>query len=486
MNDDAVLRAADLEPDHAERERWLAAVTAFVHELLDGVATAPAMGPALDVTRATLARLDPAIHENARSIEASLAWLAEARTLGLQPAGPGYLAYVPGGGLFATGLASLVSLAMNRFTGLANASPALARLEHTVIDFLARELGLPAGAAGYLPSGGSLANFTAIVTARVSRLGEDGDLSKAIVYTSSEAHRSVMKASRLAGIPPKNVREIGVDAALRIDMSALAAAITRDRDAGRQPFLVVANGGTTNVGAIDPLPAIADICAREDLWCHVDAAYGGAFALVSEGRTKLAGIERADSITLDPHKGFFLPYGTGCLLVRDGAALRYAHAETASYLQDLASESSTRSSAEYGPELSRNDRGILLWLPLWLHGASAFRAALTEKLALARALREGLRKLPVEVPLEPELSIVTFRLPQDDEPLAAWNARNLAFLGAINERRRVHLSSTLLPTALGPAVTLRACVLSFRTHAEDIAHALEDIALALKDIAHAA
>jgi len=468
-------RPTPLEPDRAERERWLTAANTFVHELLDGLAHAPAMGPSRDATHLALARLEPAIHEQARTIDGALDWLAEARTLGLQPAVPGYLAYVPGGGLFATSIASLISLAMNRFTGLANASPALAMLEHCVIAFLARELGLPASAAGYLPSGGSLANFTAVVTARVNRLGEDGDYSKAIVYTSSEAHRSVMKAARLAGIPPKNVREIAVDAALRIDVGALATTIEADRAGGRRPFLVVANGGTTNVGAIDPLGPIADVCRDNNLWCHVDAAYGGAFALVSEGRTKLAGIERADSITLDPHKGLFLPYGTGCFLVRDGSALHAAHAETASYLQDLASESSTRSSAEYGPELSRNDRGILLWLPLWLHGAAAFRAALEEKLALARTLREGLRALAVEVPLEPELSIVTFRLPRNGDPLAQWNARNLALLAAINERRRVHLSSTLLPTAVGPVVTLRACVLSFRTHAEHIDHALADI-----------
>ena len=392
---------------------------------------------------------------------------------------------MPGGGLFAAAVASFVSLAMNRFTALANASPVLARLEHTVIDFLAAELGLPNTAAGYLPSGGSLANFTAIVTARLARLGEDGDLRGATIYTSREAHRSVMKAARLAGIPPSNVREIAVDDRLRMDPALLEAAVRSDSGTGMRPFLVVASAGTTNVGAIDPLGAIADLCADLCLWLHVDAAYGGAFALTEEGRTKLAGIERADSITLDPHKGLFLPYGTGCLLVRDGAALKHAHAESASYLQDLASATDIRSAAEYGPELSRNDRGILLWLPLWLHGAGAFRAALREKLALARLLREGLRALPIEVPLEPELSIVTFRAPRHQrESLEAWNQRNRALLDHINGLGRVCLSSTLLPTPLGPAFTLRACVLSFRTHEIHLQSALEDVADALRAQGH--
>lgn len=475
-----------LEPEPSERRAWLAAVADFTDALVDGLARAPAHGLGPSATAATLAALDPAVREDPRPMTGALDWLGDAARLGLQTAGPGYLAYVPGGGLYASALAGFVSLVMNRFTALANASPGLARLEHAVVDWLAAELGMPAGTAGYLPSGGSLANFTAIVTARVARFGDGGDFSRATAYTSTEAHRSVAKAARLAGIPLANVREIPVDARLRLDPEALASAIAADRRAGREPFLVVANAGTTNVGAIDPLERLADLAAAEGVWLHVDAAYGGAFALTAEGKALLSGIGRADSVTLDPHKGFFLPYGTGCLLVRRGDALRAAHAESASYLQDLAGASDTRSASEHGPELSRNDRGILLWLPLWLHGARAFRAALDDKLALARHLREGLRRLPVEVPLEPELSIVTFRLPRHDgEPLGAWNARNVSFINAINDRKRVFLSSTLLPTALGPAVTLRACVLSFRTDAERIEAALEDIAAAAAQVLHA-
>jgi aromatic-L-amino-acid/L-tryptophan decarboxylase len=221
---------------------------------------------------------------------------------------------------------------------------------------------------------------------------------------------------------------------------------------------------------------------RHGLWLHVDGAYGGAFVLCPEGRTLLAGIERAHSITFDPHKGMFLPYGTGVLLVKDGAALRRAHQDDAHYLQDLGeSAGADLSPAACGPELSRPFRGLRLWLPLMLHGARAFREALSEKLALARAAHDGLGRLAgLEIVDPPQLSTVAFRVRRrSGETLDAWNARSEALLEAINARGHVWLSSTLLDTAEGPAFTLRACVLSFRTHADRIDALVADAALAL-------
>ncbi len=236
---------------------------------------------------------------------------------------------------------------------------------------------------------------------------------------------------------------------------------------------------------------MADLCAAERVWFHVDGAYGGAFALCDAGRSRLAGIERADSITFDPHKGMFLPYGTGCLLVKDGQTLHLAHHLDAEYLQDLGSHAGTVpwSSAELGPELSRDFRGLRLWLPLMLHGAGAFRDALTEKLALADRFTEGLEGLiaagaPIEIVARPQLSLVAFRLASKPGEIAAdWNRRNVAFLAAIHAKNRVHLSSTLLPTARGDAFTLRVCVLSFRTHARHIDACLEDVATATTSVA---
>jgi aromatic-L-amino-acid/L-tryptophan decarboxylase len=267
---------------------------------------------------------------------------------------------------------------------------------------------------------------------------------------------------------------------------ALQEQLAADAARGLHPFLVVAAAGTTNTGAVDPLPALADLCQRHQLWLHVDAAYGGAFVLTGPGRDRLVGIERADSIAFDPHKGLFLPYGTGCLLAREGEALRRAHHLAADYLQDLShGEGGSWSPTELGPELSRDFRGLRLWLPLMLHGAGAFRDALAEKLALAQRFCEGLhrlagRGLEIEVVAPPQLSLTTFRLTRrPGEALAAWNDRNRAFLAAINDRQRVHLSSTLLPVSDGQGFTLRVCVLSFRTHARHIDRCLEDVETAL-------
>ena len=373
-------------------------------------------------------------------------------------AGPGFLAYIPGGGLFASSLADLLSTTIDRYVSLWGEAPVGAQIEDNVIRWLCGLVGFGAQARGTLTTGGSLANLAAVVTARRAVLGEaflDGTM-----YVSEQAHRSVEKAARIAGIPTANLRVIPTTPDLRMDPGALAAAIAADRAAGSRPFLVSASAGTTNTGAIDPLPAIADLAAAEGMWFHVDAAYGGFFLLTERGRAGFAGIERADSVTLDPHKGLFLPYGTGAIVVRDGALLRDAHhAGTAAYLQDLAGEGELPNASEYSAELSRDFRGLRVWFPLWLHGVGAFREALDEKLDLARFLATELRAVPeLELPWEPELSIVPFRLRDGDD------AANRAFLARINASQRVFLSSTVL----GGRVTLRAAILSHRTHRDRI------------------
>jgi aromatic-L-amino-acid decarboxylase len=238
----------------------------------------------------------------------------------------------------------------------------------------------------------------------------------------------------------------------------------------------VANAGTTNTGAVDPIAAIADVCVREGLWLHVDAAYGGFFMLTDRGAARFAGIDRADSITLDPHKGMFLPYGTGSLLVRDAVQLRAAHASGgAAYLQDLVTgEEVLPSFSEYSPELSRDFRGLRVWLPLQLHGVAAFREAVDEKLDLAQRFHAGIVDDPaIEVLGEPDLSIVAFRLARPDgDPERA----DRAFLERINASGRVFCSSTVVRGRF----TVRAAILSVRTHAERIDEALEIVRAAAR------
>ena len=215
--------------------------------------------------------------------------------------------------------------ALNRYTGIAAPAPALVALEAEALAWLGREFGYGPGSAGLFTTGGSLANWTAIVTARHAAFGDSGDYRAATAYTSREAHHSMAKALRLAGLPAGSLRAVDVDARCRMSVDHLRSRVHEDRAQGLRPFLVVANAGTTNTGAVDPLPDLASFCADEKLWLHVDGAYGGAFVLCPEGRARLQGISRADSITFDPHKGMFLPYGTGCLVVKDGSTLRAAH-----------------------------------------------------------------------------------------------------------------------------------------------------------------
>ena len=247
--------------------------------------------------------------------------------------GPGYLAYIPGGGIFPAALADFIADTTNRFTGIWQAAPALVQLEANALDWLRAWMDFPAEARGLFTTGGSMATFNAIVCARERHLG--AEIRRGTLYTSDQAHHSVVKAAKLAGVMPDRVRAIASDDRFRMRVDELAGAIARDRRDGLTPFAVVSTAGTTNTGAVDPLDAVADLSARERLWHHVDGAYGAFFYLSDDLRSVLRGLPRADSLTLDPHKGMFLPYGTGALLVRDGAALRAAHEATADYLPHM-------------------------------------------------------------------------------------------------------------------------------------------------------
>ncbi len=393
---------------------------------------------------------------------------------GFNTAGPGYLAFIPGGGLFAAALADFLACSVNRYVNVWSAAPAFAQIEATVIRWLCELFDYPEDARGILTSGGSMANFSAIVTARRSLLPDD--FLKGTLYVSDQTHASVAKSAVLAGFPLRNVREVPSTPELRIDMSELRRMVGDDRQSGLQPFLIVANAGTTNTGAVDAIGEIVAFAREEGLWVHVDGAYGGFFQLTDRGRRAFQGIEGADSITLDPHKGMFLPYGTGSLLVRDGQLLRQAHQVQAAYLQDLAPESGIPNFADYSPELSRDFRGLRVWLPLQLHGVNAFREALDEKLDLARALYEALVEVPgFELPWEPELTVVPFRyVPRTGDA----EAFNRTLLERINASKRVFLSSTLIEGRF----VLRACVVSHRTHRDRIDEAIAIIKSAAEDL----
>ncbi len=289
----------------------------------------------------------------------------------------------------------------------------------------------------------------------------------------------MFKAALLAGFAPDDVRSLPVDEHFRLQPEALATAVDNDRKAGRRPFLVVANAGSTNTGTIDPLQAIAEVCAREQLWLHVDAAYGGPFLLTERGRRALAGIERADSITLDPHKGLFLPFGTGALLVRERGRLKAAHEVPGAYMPPMQDDRAHLDFAAMGPELTREWRGLRLWLPLKLHGRRAFEDALDDKLDLARWAAGQVGALEhVVLHAPPTLSLFAFRLQPPGVEGGALDALNKAWLESTCARGRVFLTGTQLERGF----VLRMCVLHLRTDRARVEAALEDLAAARDEV----
>jgi aromatic-L-amino-acid decarboxylase len=469
-------RRFPLEPSGAEMRALLDAalerVLAHVESLADQ--------PSVDVEGAAeLARslVEPLPEEGVAQEDLLGLLFDRAIPKSFNTAGPGYLAYIPGGGLFESAVADLIATAVNRYVTVWQAAPALAQIEANVVAWFAGLLRYGDSARGVLTSGGSLANLAAVVTARREKL--PADFLRGTIYVSDQVHHSVQKAAEVAGFPAANVRTVPSDEAFRIRVEVAREAVRRDRAAGFRPFLLVGSAGTTNTGAVDDLAAMAALAREEDLWFHVDGAYGGFFVLTDRGRHALRGIEQSDSATLDPHKTLFLPYGTGSLIVRDGEALRRAHSSQADYLPVRQSDPGRVDFCELSPELSREFRGLRVWLPVRLHGIRAFREQLDEKLDLALYAADKLRGMEeVEILAEPQLSTLAFRArpPRTDD--AGLDDLNHRLLERINARRRIYLSGTRLRECFA----IRICVVSFRTHRDRLDEGLDDIRASVAEV----
>ena len=457
--------ALQLEPSSEQRALLMDEVLKYSEDFLNRIYQIPAYVSTEDKGKDIL--LSPIVEQGADI--SSLIKLIEHNVdrPGLNPASGGHLGYIPGGGIYYSALGDYLAAVMNRFAGIFFAGPGAVYMEHMLLAWMADIVGYPKSAGGNLTSGGSIANLVGIVAARDARGLKAKDFEKSVIYLTTQAHHSVDKAIRIAGLKECVIQDVPLDEKSRMDADVLERTITSDKKKGLNPFLVIASAGTTDTGSVDPMEMIGQIANHHNLWFHVDGAYGAFFVLCDEGKKILKGIEQSDSLVMDPHKGLFLPYGSGALLVRDKQKLFDAFWYQANYMQDALNGAEELSPADISPELTKHFRGLRLWLPLKLVGVGPFRAGLEEKLLLARYFHEKIQTIDgFEVGAYPDLSVVTYRYIPKRGNADDFNER---LVKAVQNDGRVFISSTMLDGKF----TLRLAVLSFRTHLATIDLLLE-------------
>ncbi|XP_066277429.1 aromatic-L-amino-acid decarboxylase-like [Branchiostoma lanceolatum] len=380
---------------------------------------------------------------------------------------PTFFGFIPaGGGTFPASLGSFIPATFATYSGVSWKSTAVVAMENKLITWVADLFGYPAGHAGNISSGGSLATLTALAVARDSKELKAADFHRCVVYCSEFTHYAVQKGLRAVGMREAILRTPPVDQSYKMTAAALERQIKEDQEAGLLPFLVVATVGTTLTGSVDPVDDIADVCERHQLWLHVDAAYGGFFALCDDVKQLFVGVERSDSIVVNPHKGLFVPCGVGVLVVKDGKKLQQCCSmeQTPGPFKGCQLVSAEYlSPSELSFELTRPFRGAQMWLPLKVFGVGVFRIALQEKLLLARYFYGKLKvSVGFELPMEPELSVVLFRATAP--PGVVINDFNQQLLDALNSDGKIFMT----PAVLSDQLYLRVCVLCFRTHIEHV------------------
>lgn len=459
--------ARKLEVDSADRRELIRKTQAYGEAFLQDLPNKPAHVVSPEMGRGVY---ELPIDEQPTSLDQLLTLLdTEVNTPGLNPTSGKHAGYIPGGGIYPSALADYLAALTNRYAGNFFSSPGAVRIENMCIRWMCDLVGYPDKAGGNLTSGGSIANLIGMVTARDAAGIRAREFDQAVIYTTHQVHHCVIKAIKFAGLKEAKLREIEMDEHFRMKSERLRRQIEKDKAAGLSPLMIFATAGTTDLGAVDPLNEIADIAEEHQLWFHVDAAYGGFFLLTEHGQKAMRGIHRSDSVTIDPHKGLFLPYGLGAVLVKDEQKLYDSQHMTANYLQDTLSATAEPSPADLSPELSKHFRGLRMWLPLQLLGVAPFRAALDEKLLLTHYFYEHIQHMDgMEVGPRPELSIMFFRyIPASGNP----NDFNKKLVRYIHNDGRIFLSST----HIDGTVFLRLAVLHFRTHLPEINLMLEVI-----------
>lgn len=374
---------------------------------------------------------------------------------------PRFFAFVPGPGNFVSTMADALASGFNVFNGTWLGGSAAAAIELSVIDWFRGFCGFPETAKGLFVSGGSAANLTALHAARSVKLGDQ--IEGATIYFSDQTHYSVERALRVIGFSAKQFRKIPSDDRFLLPLESLREAIRADQAAGLRPFCVIANAGTTNTGAVDPLPQLADLCAGEKLWLHADGAYGAASVICDRGREKLAGLDRVDSLSLDPHKWLFQPFECGCVLVRDASHLKSAFQLMPEYMRDVHRNTAEINPADYGIQLSRGFRALKVWLSMNTFGLAAFRDAITYGFELAEFAERELRKRKgCEILSPAEMAIVAFRFGNDD-----------ALQTKLVELMLRDGFAFLTSTTLKGVTALRLCTINPRTTEDEIVQTID-------------
>lgn len=387
---------------------------------------------------------------------------------------PRHFAFIPIPSNFVGAIADALASGLNPFAGTWFAGSGPAEIELVTIDWLCKECGLPAEAGGLFVSGGSVANLTALGAARHARLEVRGQSpAEAVVYFSDQTHSAVDRALAVLGFRPDQMRKIPADGRFRLPVAAVEAALAADRAAGRIPFCVIANAGTTNTGAVDPLPELAALCRREDLWLHVDGAYGAAAVLCDRGRRALAGLDQADSLSLDPHKWLFQPAECGCVLVRDRRLLHETYTVHPEYLQDVHRDAEAVNFCDYGIQLTRGFRALKLWMTIQVFGMDNLRAAIEHGFELAETAEELLRAGGSWEILTPaEMGIVSFRFTAPGLSEERLDAIQLAIVDALLAERWAVVTST----RLAGHNALRLCTINPRSTVDDVRGTIERMA----------
>ncbi len=381
---------------------------------------------------------------------------------------PRFFAFIPYCGTWPGALGDFAASAANVYASSWTESAGPSQVELEVLGWFKEWIGYPPDAGGILVSGGSAANMTALACARERMVGPMAD--DLVVYVPDQAHSSVARAARILGFRPDQVRVLPVGEGFRLQPETLRGAIEADVAAGGRPFFVSASGGATNTGAVDPLPELAAIAAAFGAWFHVDAAYGGFAALTTRGRETMRGLELADSVTMDPHKWLYQAYECGCLLVRDGTALRQAFEIAPDYLLDVVPEDEEVNFSDLGLQLSRTSHAFKIWLSVHAFGLAAFRDAIDASLDLtahAQRLVEASDTLDLVSPAS--LGMLCFRR-RFDEARDEYesDAMHAALLAALEESGVGFVSST----RLRGRYAMRLCVMNHTTGAADVERVL--------------